>query len=64
MTVPPESCYDCAYQSPLDCLATKRGRYRVIGLATTAEIDETIKRINHALAEKELFGRNVPCKTP
>src|SRR2546425_1934043 len=34
----------------------------VIGFATTAEIDETIKRINHALAENELFSRNVPCK--
>jgi hypothetical protein len=36
----------------------------VAGFTTTAGIDETIKQINHALVEKELFGRNVPCKTP
>ena len=34
----------------------------MIGFTTTTEIDETIKRINHALAENESFSRNVPCK--
>jgi len=36
----------------------------MVNFPTTAGIDETIKRINLASAEKELFGRTVSCKHP
>jgi len=43
---------DCDNEQTALLPSTEGALRRVIGFATTAEVDETLKRINHALAGK------------